>query len=272
MRRVKRLGWVVVSSRLITVIAVAVASGLVLHKQQSIQPAYANTGTDETNFTTIALAAQRKAEATTKKPVNCLQAACLALSFDDGPDPRTTPQLLQALEEEQVHATFFVIGNKVAGHETLLRHIYNDGNEIGNHSWSHADFTKLKPEQMIEQINATQNVVVAAGLPPPRLFRPPYGNRNQATRDTIQLPIILWNIDPRDWHETDPAKVVSAIESQARGGGIMILHDSHAPTAAAARQFIHDLKNKYQLVTVSELLQLSPDAHGEFFGHPLASE
>jgi peptidoglycan/xylan/chitin deacetylase (PgdA/CDA1 family) len=219
------------------------------------------------DFSGKVLSATAVAEA--PKPPNCLEERCLALTFDDGPNPQTTPLLLAALEAEAVPATFFVVGSRIAGNEALLRQIYNDGDELGNHSWSHPDFTKLKPPAMLEQVNRTETAVITAGLPPPRLFRPPYGTRNQTMRDTIHLPIILWNIDPRDWSETNASKITKLVERQARAGGIMILHDSHAPTAAAAYSFIHYLNMRYRLVTVSELLDLRFDARGEFFGHPL---
>lgn len=268
MKRFGRVGWRLLASRLAPVIVVAVVGGLILWHQQS----YVTGQSNAANFAGMALEAKRQAEAMARKPVDCQKEACLALSFDDGPDPQTTPRLLEALEGEQVRATFFLIGNRVVGHEALVRHMYNDGDEIGNHSWSHPDFNKLKPDEMLDQINRTQSAIIAGGLPPPRLFRAPYGIRSQKMRDTIQMPMIYWNIDPRDWHEPDPSKVVDLIQKQARAGGIMILHDSHLPTAVAARQFIHVLKTRYHLVTVSELLQLPPDARGEYFGHPLGNE
>ena len=97
--------------------------------------------------------------------IDCGKVACLALTFDDGPNPITTPQVLDVLEHEQVPATFFVVGSRVPGQEKLLRRMFYDGNEVGSHSWNHPDFTTLSSEQIIDQINRTQAVVMAAGLP-----------------------------------------------------------------------------------------------------------
>lgn len=265
MRRLWSLGQQVVSARLLAALAISIFGGVMLWRQQAYMPTSSATPADHNHVNGQVLAASY----TPPKRLDCLKSPCLALTFDDGPDPQTTPKLLDALETENATATFFVVGKRVPGNQAILRRMYNDGYEIGNHSWSHPDFSKLSPREMREQVNRTEATVITAGIPPPRLFRPPYGARNQKLRDTIHLPIILWNIDPHDWALTDAKSIEKTIETQARAGGIMILHDSHPPTAAVARRFIHHLKAKYQLVTVSELLDLQPHDSGEYFGHPL---
>jgi peptidoglycan/xylan/chitin deacetylase (PgdA/CDA1 family) len=266
MKRLWSLGDRLFSSRLITALVVALIGGAVLWRQQAYQ--LPPTPAPNSQHTTGAVLGAHVAR-THAKPINCHVVPCLALSFDDGPNAITTPQLLAALEAEDVPATFFVVGRRIAGQEALLRQMYNDGDEIGNHSWSHPDFTKLHPQAMIEQIKRTETAVITAGLPPPRLFRPPYGAVNKAMLDTIHAPIIMWNIDPADWDQTDPAKLKDLIQHQARAGGIMVLHDNHNPTAQIAREVIHNLKKRFKLVTVSQLLDLPPDARGEFFGRIL---
>ena len=196
---------------------------------------------------------------------DCAVVECIALTFDDGPDPASTPQLLDALEREHVLATFFLIGNRVQNSADQVRRMYEFGHLVENHSWSHPDLNRLNAAQTKKQIDLTQNVITGLGLPAPTMFRPPYGNRNNVTRKTVNMPIIMWNVDPKDWREKDPSRIVELVESQAKPGAIILLHDRVA-TAAALPRILHDLKQRYHLVTVKELLNLPDDARGEFFG------
>ena len=137
-------------------------------------------------------------------PVNCRLHPCLALTFDDGPNPITTPQVLRILEKEQVHASFFVVGSRVPANQALLQRMFTDGDEIGDHSWTHPDFTTLSPAQIRQQITLTQNAIKAAGVPAPTLFRPPYGAVNARVIANVPLTIMFWNEDPEDWAASSP--------------------------------------------------------------------
>lgn len=198
---------------------------------------------------------------------DCRQQICLALTFDDGPNPLTTPQILTELEQAHIPATFFLVGNRVAGNEGLLRRMAADGDEIGNHSWSHPDMTKIPPQAVQQQIQLTQNAVTAAGVPPPTVFRPPYGTVNQAMEDNIHLGILLWNEDPKDWAAGTPAQVVQAVDASAQPGGIVDMHDIYHVTADALPQVITNLTGRgYHFVTVDQLLDLSPSSRGIYYG------
>jgi peptidoglycan/xylan/chitin deacetylase (PgdA/CDA1 family) len=199
-------------------------------------------------------------------PVDCSLAPCLALTFDDGPNAVVTPQILSALEHVHARATFFVVGSRVPGNEAILRRMYAGGNEIGNHSWSHADLTKLPPDQIREQVGRTQLAVMNAGLPAPRLFRPPYGSVNATVRSQVPLTLALWNVDPEDWKTNDPNQIIARIEASAAPGRVIDLHDIHAPTAQALPVLLDKLHTQYQLVTMSELFNLNPGQRGEYFG------
>jgi len=198
---------------------------------------------------------------------NCARVACLALSFDDGPRPSTTLRILDILDREQVPATFFVVGNKVAGNESILRQMHQGGHEIGNHSWSHADMTELTPRQIRQQIKLTQQAIEAAGVPAPTLFRPPYGYIDKTMQRTIPLTFALWNEDPRDWAAHTPKQVRVAVEKGAHPGGMIILHDVYDTTADSLEPMLHNLKKRgYHFVTVSQLHELQPDQKGMFYG------
>jgi peptidoglycan/xylan/chitin deacetylase (PgdA/CDA1 family) len=200
-------------------------------------------------------------------PVDCAKVACFALTFDDGPDGVLTPQILDILDHQNVRATFFVLGNRVQGHEAILRRMYKSGHEIGNHSWDHPHLTELSPEQVEAQVNGTQAAIMRAGVPAPTLFRPPYGEFNDAVLAHVPLTVIRWNIDPEDWNPKKYQQMIEHVATHAKPGGMVILHDTEPTTAAALDQLINQLKSQqYALVTVDELLDLPTGKQGVFYG------
>lgn len=219
------------------------------------------------NFSGLPFQIEKKLETPpTPPPTDCAVEVCLALSFDDGPDPVNTPKIMDALAKQQVPATFFLIGNRVAPNALIVQRMYHQGFEIGNHSWAHPNFIKLTAAQMMEQVTLTQQAITGLGIPAPILFRPPYGAVNATLRATIHMPIIRWDVDPKDWAKSDPNMVISTVEAQARPGGIVVMHSTQASTAAAIDAILANLKTRFHLVTVSQLLGLTPGAQGEFVG------
>ncbi|HVW23283.1 MAG TPA: polysaccharide deacetylase family protein [Candidatus Saccharimonadales bacterium] len=244
------------------VLALALSSDL-FGLDNFIQPARV-----EHNAPTIVKPKHIKISEPVQPGINCMQVACLALTFDDGPNPLTTPQIVSELEQANVKATFFMVGSRVAGNDGLLQQMYNDGDEIGNHSWSHPDLTKLPVDQIRQQVKLTQEAIMAAGVPPPTLFRPPYGAVNPTIEANIPMTILLWNEDPEDWAARTPAQVVRAVEASAHPGGIVDMHDIYDLTANALPQILSDLQAQgYHFVTVSELLKLTPASRGLYYGH-----
>lgn len=199
-------------------------------------------------------------------PLDCSVVACVALTFDDGPDPTTTPKILDALADEHAFATFFLIGSRVGHNQDIVRRMARSRHDIGNHSWSHTNFAKLKSEQIEGEMSKTQQAIAEAGVAVPTIFRPPYGIRTQPMREQVHVPIILWNVDPHDWHEQNPNRIAELVAQQAKPGAIILLHDSKPATADAVSRAIVELKKHYNLVTVTQLLNLTPESHGEFFG------
>jgi peptidoglycan/xylan/chitin deacetylase (PgdA/CDA1 family) len=197
---------------------------------------------------------------------DCAVVACIALTFDDGPHSVVTPKVLDVLAREQVPATFFVVGSRVAGREYLVQRAYRDGHEIGNHSWNHASFTKLSAAAVQTQLDWTQQAIMRAGVPEPHLFRPPYGAIDARVMAHADLTVVGWNIDPADWHYKNAAKVTKGIVKQAKPGGIILLHDTHITTAYALGPTIRKLKRHYQFVTVSQLLGVAKGDHGLYLG------
>jgi len=202
-------------------------------------------------------------------PINCNVLRCIALTFDDGPHAGVTPKVLDVLRDEQVKATFFIVGSRVAGREHLIQRAFSEGHEIGNHSWNHPMFTELSPAQIESQLRDTQEAIMQAGVPAPHIFRPPYGAVDDAVLAHTPLTTVRWNIDPADWDVRNAVKVKKGILEQARPGGIILLHDTHITTAYALRGTIHELKKrKFHFVTVSQLLQVGPGDRGNYSGRP----
>ena len=171
---------------------------------------------------------------------DCQKANCVALTFDDGPNSDSTPVILDALEAHLARATFFEIGNKVAGQDVILQRIQADGDDIGNHSWSHPSFLTLNTNQIKQQVSETQQAIEATGVTTPYLFRPPYGDYLLSMQKDIKMSVILWNVDPKDWAYTDSAKIVKNVEQEIKPGAIIVMHDKPM-TAKAMSKILTDL-------------------------------
>lgn len=199
-----------------------------------------------------------------ESPPDCSKEACLALTFDDGPGPEMS-SVLDVLDKHGAAATFYLIGNKVRHYSAIVNRAVLSRHELGNHSWSHPDFRQLSPQQIAEQVSLTQDVIAEVSANS-TTFRPPYGFINEQIKTQLILPIVMWNIDPKDWRETNPDVVAAHITTEAKPGAIILLHSTKAHTAEALGKALPDLKKRFKLVTVSQLLSISPDTRGYFFG------
>ena len=121
----------------------------------------------------------------------------VALTFDDGPS-KYTLELLEILEENNVKATFFVIGSSVERHSSIIKEMVNDGHQIESHSLNHSNFTEITTEEMIKELEKTKEILSKHGVIP-TLVRPPYGRINESVKQNIGYPLILWSLDTRDW-------------------------------------------------------------------------
>ena len=185
----------------------------------------------------------------------------IAMTFDDGPEPKLTPKLLDLLKQKGIKATFFVVGQSAAEHPEILKRAVAEGHEIANHSWSHPNFGKMSDGAVNSEIQRTQDVIVQATGVKPKLLRPPYGSITKHERDWIHdkfgYKIILWDVDPLDWKHRDSGYVENSILKQTRPGSIILSHDIHATTVAAMPATFDALLAKgYKFVTVSELLAM----------------
>lgn len=190
-----------------------------------------------------------KAEADPSKPM-------VALTFDDGPGPYTN-RLLNCLQSNNAKATFFMVGSSVPSYKSVVKRMADMGCELGNHSYSHANFATLSVSSMQYQVNTTNQKIREASGKSPTVFRLPYGSgyNNSTVLGTLRLPSIYWSIDTRDWANTgNPQHTVNEVLNNVRNGDIILMHDIHLSTVQAAETIIPALKKRgYQLVTVSQL-------------------
>jgi peptidoglycan/xylan/chitin deacetylase (PgdA/CDA1 family) len=189
----------------------------------------------------------------------------IALTFDDGPSPSTTPRLLNILERENIHATFFVIGNLAARNPQILSRMVADGHVVGSHSWSHSDLSKMSSSGIINDLTKTANAIKAATGSEPTLLRPPYGAVSRTLQNSSNLPLILWSVDTRDWESRNVNSIYNIVVRNVKSGSIILFHDIYPTTITAVERLIPALKKAgYTFVTVPELLG-SPLQNGKIY-------
>ncbi|MBE9389899.1 polysaccharide deacetylase family protein [Vagococcus salmoninarum] len=193
---------------------------------------------------------------TSEEPLFVTKNKQIALTFDDGPGEKTTPELLRLLKKHQVPATFFMLGQQVEKFPNIVKQISEEGHELANHSYNHPDLTTLNREEVRQQINQTQSAIYQASGVLPKYVRPPYGSFNYETAISIGLPIINWSVDSLDWKSKDEKKIVEEIIKTTEANSIILTHDIHQETIDSMDKVITDLKKDgYEFVTISELLQ-----------------
>lgn len=181
----------------------------------------------------------------------------LALTFDDGPRRSTTTALLDGLAQRGVHATFFLVGQRVEnGLEDLVLRMEQEGHQIGIHTYDHtAALTGLSAADFDAQVGRTRRLLTSILGRSDFALRPPYGAVDAAVRANAGGPIVLWSVDPEDWNTEDAAAVAQHLVSHAKDGDILLLHDLFPSSVEAALQAVDALHEKgFYFVTVEELL------------------
>ncbi len=180
----------------------------------------------------------------------------VALTFDDGPFPKSTESILDTLKAHDAVATFFVLGNRVSANGALLTRMLSEGSEIGNHSFNHRQLITLTLEELQKEIYKTQEAIEEVTGYEPVVMRPTYGSYDQDLRDSVDMPMILWSLDARDWENRDAEYVYKKVLENVQDGDIVLMHDIYVSTADAVKMIVPELKSRgYQLVTISELYQ-----------------
>jgi len=173
----------------------------------------------------------------------------VALTFDDGPAPGETEQVLDILKRHNARATFFVVGKLVAQRPDLVRRVHAEGHVIGNHTYTHPHMTSLTPAAQYEEIRRTEEAIVAAGVPEPTLFRPPYADTSRGVYDqatSLGESSAEWNADPSDYATPTPAAddVKRRVLDSLRPGAIYVLHDHSEATQVALPEIIRVIRER----------------------------
>ncbi len=185
----------------------------------------------------------------------------IALTFDDGPHYKYTGEILDILAENDVHATFFVVGSLAEKYPELILRELSEGHEIASHTWSHPHLNMISKAALENELTVTEEFLYELAEYRPRLFRPPEGKcPEKVLRVAAEMDyeVILWTVDTRDWAHTPTDTIVKTVLDNTESGSIILCHDfvgGESPTPDALRTFIPELKrNGYEFVTVSELL------------------
>jgi peptidoglycan/xylan/chitin deacetylase (PgdA/CDA1 family) len=189
----------------------------------------------------------------------------IALTFDDGPQPSSTPQILAILQRSGIEATFFCIGRQVQAYPALIRQEQAAGNLVEDHTWSHPNLTLLPTPLLDQQLALTARAILRLTGTPPAFLRPPYGAINAsvlARARRLNLSLVLWNVDPRDWSLPGSATIVARVLSTTHNGSIILLHDgggNRAQTIAALPGIIRALRARgLRFVTIQQLIDDLP--------------
>ncbi len=185
----------------------------------------------------------------------------IALTFDDGPHPVHTPEILDILEEYGIKATFFTIGVNVEQYNEVFRMVHDAGHEIGNHTYSHRNLRTLPYATVCGEIERAENAIYETVEYRTRLLRPPegaFGNDLCKAAAELDYTVICWSVDTMDWAHTPAVEIAESVLSTVKGGDILLFHDfvaGDSPTPEALRMILPTLiEDGYTFVTVSELL------------------
>ena len=193
----------------------------------------------------------------------------VALTFDDGPSPVWTPQILDVLKESNTKATFFMLGKHVEKYPEVARRVAAEGHEIGNHSFSHHVLLYYKEEELEKELEAAEGMIKSVTGISTKYFRPPKAWLAASEKSMIKnmgYDVILWNLNSKDWVTFDDKYIIKYIMHNVRPGDIILFHDSggvFAPeggdrheTVLAVRRLIEKLNQSgYECVTITELLK-----------------
>ena len=184
----------------------------------------------------------------------------VALTIDDGPHYKTTPQILAVLKEKNVKLTLFILGENAKKHPEILAKAVAEGHEIGTHAYSHNFLTKMSQQEVGDEFDKAEQAIMVVA-PKPVLFRPPGGGYNETVLAEAQkrgYRTILWSVDPADWQRPSVEHVVTNVMKNVQPGSIVLLHEGQypLPTPQAISIIIDQLRQQgYSIVTVGELLQ-----------------
>lgn len=179
----------------------------------------------------------------------------VALSFDDGPHPTYTEQLLDGLKKRGVKATFFVTGEHAALHPDIIRRMSEEGHLIGNHTYTHIQLNASNRERFKEELIQTNEVIAEITGEEVLYVRPPYGSWDKTLEDELNMFPVLWTVDPLDWCSSNASCIVRSVVGDVEENDIILMHDYYDTSVTAALEIVDELLAEgYTFVTVEEIL------------------
>lgn len=179
----------------------------------------------------------------------------IALTFDDGPHPIYTQEMLDLLKKYKVSATFFLLGEQIEQYEDLVKKIAEEGHLIGNHTFEHIQITSLSTEQAEQMIQKTSDLIEDLTGQKTEYVRPPFGTWNQGLDEELDLIPVLWNVDSQDWKTQNVDSIVNEVVKSVKENDIILMHDSFETTVQAVERIIKLLEAEgYEFVTVDEVI------------------
>lgn len=179
----------------------------------------------------------------------------IALTFDDGPHPYYTEELLDGLAERNVKATFFLLGQNIEGREEIIKRMAEEGHLIGNHTYYHVDITRLEDDEACREILDTSEKITAITGQPVEYIRPPFGNWDKELECEVTMLPIFWSVDTLDWTTRNVDQIVQKVVTDIEENDIILMHDSYDSTVKAALRIIDLLQAEgYEFVTADELI------------------
>ena len=179
----------------------------------------------------------------------------IAITFDDGPHPRKTAEILDLLAERSVRATFFVVGENAKLYPDLLMRQVAEGHEIGNHTYHHVQMPREGALICGTELDMTNRLIREITGETPEIMRPPFGQWSRSLEEQIGMIPVSWDVDPLDWETPDAGIVANRILSDVENGDIILLHDSYATSVEAALRVIDVLQAEgMEFVAAEDLL------------------
>lgn len=179
----------------------------------------------------------------------------IALTFDDGPHPIYTPELLEGLKQRGVVATFFVTGANATLYPELIEQMQEDGHVVGNHTYHHVQLSSVGEEIFMKELLETNRVLEGILGEEVMYVRPPFGDWKKSIEKEVDMFPVLWDIDPLDWCSGNAEQIVKRVTDNVEDNAIILMHDEYATSVEATFKIIDKLKEKgYEFVTIDQIL------------------
>lgn len=179
----------------------------------------------------------------------------IAITFDDGPSAKYTPQLLDGLKERNVKASFFVIGKMAEENPKLIQREKEEGHLIGNHTYNHVDISKISDEDAVLEIQKTNQVIEKVTKDNVEYLRAPFGSWKKNLVGRMNVFPVAWSVDPLDWTTENADEIVNKVVTEVKENDIILLHDCYQSSVDAALRIIDILRKEgYEFVTVDKLI------------------